>query len=329
MTWDSVPWFVGGGAQHSPEIARLLAYAATSGSEGIVLPTDLKVSPLDVPGASVSVSSGAALILNRAAGGTAQTYAARLVTADEIGVAATGSGAGRSDLVVAQIEDPFMPGEPWQDPADPAVGPYVFTRIVPNVPAGTTRLQDVPGYEGRSAITLARLDLPASTGTVTAAMITDLREIATPHSQRATMHAQSAGQSDTVAVNGLTQGVYTNWPKVAKWDVIVPPWATHAHVRGDVVSYRLMGQGFANGRIRAAFAGGAGTASSFDENWTGSPHRNGLAFASVIPIPRDKRGTKQTLTFEAMRSTYAASGQIDADLYTVSIADIEFVERPE
>lgn len=94
-----------------------------------------------------------------------------------VAIAATGSAGGRSDLIVAQVEDPNMAGEPWQTPTNPAVGPYIFTRVIPNVPAGTTSLRPL-GYSGRSAIVLARVDLPASTGTVTASMITDLRELA-------------------------------------------------------------------------------------------------------------------------------------------------------
>ena len=61
MSFDSVPWFVGGGALHSPEVARLLAHAATSGAAGVVTPADLAVSALPVPGASVRVAVGGAL----------------------------------------------------------------------------------------------------------------------------------------------------------------------------------------------------------------------------------------------------------------------------
>lgn len=223
MSWDSVPWFVGGGAEHSPEVARLLAYAATGGAEGIVDPGGLKVTPLAVPGQAVSVSVGAALILNRAAGGASQTYAARLPSADTVDIVETGSSAGRSDLIVAQIEDPFMAGERWQEPSDPKVGPYVFTRVIPNVPAGTRRLQDVSGYSGRSAITLARIDIPASTGTVTAGMITDLRNLARPR--------QSA---ETYADLGATASKLTSTSKAVfpsyRPSAVVPSWATHVRV---------------------------------------------------------------------------------------------------
>src|SRR5690606_29700444 len=130
MTWDAVPWFVGGGAEHSPEVARLLAYAATGGAEGIVLPTDLRVAPLSAPGSGVRVLPGAAPVRTRASGGALQTYVARLPVANTVSISATGSGAGRSDLIVARIEDPYVAGTPYQEPENPASGPYVFTRVI-------------------------------------------------------------------------------------------------------------------------------------------------------------------------------------------------------
>lgn len=235
---DPVPWLVGGGAQHSPEVARLLAFAATGGAEGVVNVSDLKVMPLSVPGTAVEALPGAALVRNRGAGGDSQTYVARNVTATQVEIVATGSSGGRSDLIVVQVEDPNVAGEPWQSPPDPAVGPYVFVRVIPNVPAGTTRLQDVPGYEGRSAVTLARVDLPASTGTVTAEMITDLRKVAVPRIvQRMFVYDPP---NDRHMVAGSTD--WQPWPLVGDGQgrfgqVDVPEWATRARV---LVSYTGM-----------------------------------------------------------------------------------------
>lgn len=324
--WDNTPWFVGGGAQHSPEVARLLAYAATAGAEGVVTPGDLKVQALSVPGGSVRVAPGAALVRSRASGGDSQSYVARNPSEDTVAIAATGSGAGRTDLIVAQVEDPFMAGEPWQGPTNPAVGPYVFTRVISNVPAGTTLLQQVPGFEGRSAVTLARVTLPASTGTVTAAMITDLRKVARPRSLQVTLSAASSGGPSAGAVDPLNTTGFVAWPDAATWAVEVPEWATHVQVRGDVVSYVLK---VANttGQVRAKLFGAGGVAASFDENWTGGPNRGTLAFASSFTIPTASRGTTQTLVFEGLRSAGGGTGYIDADLYTSSLATVVFSER--
>ena len=94
MAWDSTPWFVGGGAHHSPEVARVLAYAASSGAEGIVTPEALRVRPLAVPGTSVRIAPGACLIVNRYPGGAWQTYVGRNPVEHTVPITAAGAGGG-------------------------------------------------------------------------------------------------------------------------------------------------------------------------------------------------------------------------------------------
>lgn len=300
--WDSVPWFVGGGAQHSPEVARLLAYAATSGAEGIVAPEDLKVAPLDVPGGAVRVLPGAALVLNRAAGGGQQTYVARLPEADQVEIASTGSSGGRSDLIVAQIEDPFLPGEPWPEPDDPTVGPYVGTEVIPNVPAGTTRLQDVPGYEGRSAITLARVDLPSSTGTVTAGMITDLRKVAVPR-ERTEVRAMNVLGDDKYIITAESEppnGGQT-WPAQAEdigIEIDIPEWATVVKVIA-IWGGVAMPAGDVYGRFWVQVARSSNPnnfkteRAGYNSNNKGEFSRETWLVSDTKPIPAVLRGTRQ------------------------------------
>lgn len=243
MTFDPVPWLVGGGAQHSPEVARLLAYASTGGAEGIVTPGDLKVTPTGVPSSSIRVLAGAGLILSRAAGGSQQTYVARNVSEDVVSIGATGSGSGRSDLIVARIEDPFMAGEPWADPSDPKVGPYVYTRVIPNVSPTTTTAP-----AGSSAIVLARIDIPANTSTITAGMIKDLRKLALPRSSREVFMSAPAPE---VAMNDTNGTVWPNFRPI----VTVPAWATAAYVICTLSSIGQRG-GAAQGLFTAVLGGG-------------------------------------------------------------------------
>lgn len=322
MAWDSVPWFIGGGAQHSPEVARLLAYAATSGAEGIIEPGDLKVSALSVPGGAVNIAPGAALIRNRATGGDQQTYIGRNPVQDSVQIAAT-SGSKRSDLIVAQIEDPFMAGEPWQDPADPAVGPYVFTRVIPNVPAGTTSLQGIPEYSGRSAVVLARVDLPASTGTVTAAHIVDLRKLALPRSYREV-------QMEQVSINqDLTSSSEVKYPNTEPY-FQVPTWATHAFVQ-----FRLSGIAVVNGALEGWFRVGygplGGTATKYGESLyfdfnapTGGVSREEVVVSAFIPIPEADRGAMRVLRLYARKG---GTGVLRTHNGTQAAIDIQFYER--
>lgn len=327
MPLDSVPWFVGGGAEHSPEVARTLAYAATGGKRGIITPGDLKVTATAVPGSTVQVSVGAAVIPSRNSTGLNQSYIARMNTADTVSIAPTSSSGQRSDLIVIQIEDPWVSGEPWQDPADPTVGPYVFTRVISNVPAGTTDINAVSGYEGRTAIPLARIDIPASTGTITQAMIKDLRTIANPRSQRVFV----SGTPTTAQVT-LDTNVWRTFPSNPITGIAIPSWATHAAIRVDTTIRFVSGDGYSNFQ---SFLGPAGqldsttlfTDQQLDSTTAGGQYRQPLVMPSngVWPIPTALRGTTATITSRVRgKSNGGVIGTSSADYY---FADITFLEQ--
>lgn len=328
MAWDSVPWFVGGGAQHSPEVARAFAFAATSGASGVATATDLSVAPLATPGASVRVLPGVALILNASTGGEEQTYTARLPQEDTVAIAATDSSGSRNDLVIARVEDPFMAGEPWQQPADVTVGPYVYTRVLSNVPASAIAspqaAADYVEAQGFSAIPLAGISLPASTATVTSGDIVDLRTVADPRSKRDIENIPSTGTPAVGAVNALTSSTYGTWPAAATVSVYIPKWATKAHIRADVVQYVVKG-GNTTGTLRANLGGLVTQVTSFDENYSGNAFRNALTIAGTVDIPANLRGTTQTFKVEGRRSQN--TGYIDADAYTTSLLDVTFAEE--
>lgn len=328
MSWDSVPWFIGGGAQHSPEIARLLAYAATSAAEGVVEPGDLKVSALSVPGASVNIAPGAALIRSRATGGAQQTYVARNPIQDSVSIAAT-SGSKRSDLIVAQIEDPFMAGEPWQDPADPTVGPYVFTRVIPNVPAGTKSLQGISAYSGRSAIVLARVDVPASTAAITSAMITDLRSVAQPKNrQEAWVAVGPAGYGNTFAT---ADGVWKTLATVTT-SAQIPEWATRGLVRLSVSGLGVYG-GEWRGHARVTITTSAGAVSTREfaiaENATGVPSpgtRLSLPLADFVGPLSAHAGKTATVKVE-IRKAGGQPGLLSYGETTISAVDVSWLQE--
>jgi hypothetical protein len=324
VSWDNVPWFVGGGAEHSPEVARLMAYVAFRGNEGVLAAGDLKVTALAIPGGAVRVAPGACSILNRATGGAYQAYAGRLPSEDSgVSVPPTGAGAGRSDLVVARVEDPFLPGEPWADPSDPKVGPYIYTRVIPNVPSSTTSVAGLGlGY---SAIALARIDLPATTGTVTDAMIVDLRKIANPRRERA-VFTTTQGSSQA-----LSSASFVSWPSAGSWSVTIPGWATQAIIRGNVGGVPIpalssTAAGTVYGQLRASLGGTATNWTPWDETVPAGANvdRKFWACADTITIPAAARGTTATIRLEALRS----GGNVNptADARTSATIDVEFVE---
>lgn len=248
MALDGVPWAIGGDAEHGPSVARQLAYLATNGNEGIVGPGDLKVTALPVAGAGVQVAAGGASILNRVS--SQEAYTVRNPNADttSVKIAATGSSGGRSYLVICRVDNPYVDGNA-QVPADAAKGPYDRFDVIAGVPAGTTRLQDIAQYAGVSAITLARIDLPASTGTVTSGMITDLRVLANPH--ETTIVSANLG----TVTGTMNSTAYQAFPPYQP-TVDVPIWATHARV--DVTISQVSAAGNSNGFVNLSARDTAG-----------------------------------------------------------------------
>src|SRR5512139_2547798 len=179
MSWEGVPWMIGGGAEHPEEVGRLLAYAAAGAGEGVVGPTDCKVVPSGVPDGNIHIQPGAVAVLNRFTGGGQQAYLVRNVGDEVKAMTPQGSSGVRYDLVCVIVEDPQYPGQPA--PASIPDGPYARTVIYEDVPAATKSLAEVDPDQAGYA--LARVKFDASDGTVNAADITDLRELVAPRTK--------------------------------------------------------------------------------------------------------------------------------------------------
>lgn len=306
MGWDSVPWAVGGGAVHSSEIARLVTFLATGGREGVFGATDLKVTPLAVPGEGVLIAAGACAIRNRASGTAYDSYVARMPTQDEVDTTPNGPSAPRSDLVVARIENPYLAGEPWSVPLNIETGPYVYTRVIENV-ADTTK--NVASLDlGYSAIALARIDFPINTGTVTAGMIKDLRSVINPAALTPSVAPDADDEYGGEPMNfkmvlvpntvddviDYTQLTFHDFPDSANWQVRFPTWATYTEfdIRLQNVFIR---DGNAWGEIRLLINGVVAATSNYDFNfWEGDPHKAIFTVGGGYVVPEEIRGKKVT-----------------------------------
>ncbi|UVF61143.1 minor tail protein [Arthrobacter phage Aoka] len=318
MALDNTPWFIGGGAQHSPEVARTLAFASTRGAEGIVGIGDLKVQAQAVANGTVRVSTGAAIILNRYAGGGQQSYGLRNATQTDVAITATGSGAGRTDLIIARVLDPQYEGAA---PADPVTFQYSRIVVVQGVPAGTKTAAEL--NLGYPAIALAKVTLPVSTATITAGMITDLRKVANPRRDRAMVTVfPSATQS-------IPTAGYSSWPiQTAQRPLVpVPSWAT----RVDIVAH-LSG-------VKFVQSGGAATTAGIRTGFGSSlPAQNGIIVQDAVDtsgryhytlvgthiVDASMRGTDQYINLQGVRT--AGSGLWTADYQTSIVIDWEFSE---
>lgn len=318
--FDPVPWFVGGGAQHSPEVARLLPFALSNGAEGIVAPGDLKVAPLSTPGTSIRVLTGSALVVNRAPGQTQQTYIVRNPTETVLPIAATPSGSGRSDLIVVRVEDPYVPGQPYAVPEDRANGPYVFARVIPNVPADTVSAAGLAGA-GDSVLALARIDIPAGTGTITENMIKPLRKLALPRTHRAMEWAMPTTEDPMQSTLGRS------WPDYRP-TISVPVWATGAMVRCDLVSVGQRG-GAAQGIFTTVLGGHRQTNTGWDRDapQTGGSRFNLVSVGGFNDI-RDIAGQNVLVQMEARQIEVANNpGYLVTVDGTTIVFDIQFFEQ--
>ncbi|NEA53601.1 hypothetical protein G3I60_05370 [Streptomyces sp. SID13666] len=325
MGWDSVPWFTEGGAEHSSEVARLLAYAAFSGSEGTIGSADLQVRALASPAAAVQILPGACAILNRAAGATYQAYAGRLPVAEQIPIAGTGAAA-RSDLIVARIENPNSYGETWPNPSNPATGPYVFTRVISGVPATTKSVRQIRPTD--SAITLARIDIPANTSTVTGSMVKDLREMANPRRRRVVRAVRGVFPADEVG--NVRNPEWEEFPNGCRWPIEIPEWATSATVMVTWAGLNQRNAKDSYGYLRGNLGGLLTPNSVYDVNWVGNPIRVHCMAGGSVSIPAAMRGTVQDLVMEG--SGYAGTniqGVLEANTGSSMFADVEFVESAQ
>lgn len=320
--WDLVPWMIGGGVKHSLSIARLLSYAAFNGVEGIVGSKDLQVTQLASPGAGVRVWPGACSIKNRQNNAVYEAYAARLPYEDQVDIASTG-GAARSDMIVARIEDPFVPGSPWTAPTQAAIdngtAEFVRTAVISGVAANATA---VPPELGYSAIPLARIDLPAGTSAVTQDMITDLRRMTTSRNEKVEKVIYPA------AARTLSSTVYGNWPSDANQTVEVPPWATHVQgkaILGGVVYGPGASAGYAHLLLDTVALGGA-TFFDFPDPATASDRATVLVAGAKTPVPTALRGTSVTAQIEARR--YSGSNLIAGTGTGISF-ELTFSQAPE
>lgn len=322
MAFDFTPWVVGGGATHSPEVIRNALYASTQGSEGIVAAADLKVAPLSTPGSSVRVLPGSGLVLNRANGGAQQTYAFRAPTETNVAIAATGSTAGRSDMVVVRVEDPFVAGSTYATPANPATAQYVFPRVLSNVPASAVASPEaarlyLAGIGAQSMIALGGVTLPASTGTVTGSHLTDLRYLALPRTSRELLSAQP-----TVAV--LSSTTFVRWP-LYNPRIVIPVWATWASIVATVSGAGVTSNVDGAARVRMGDLTGGNYIIDIDIN-SGAPtrgQRETLIISGSGFISATDRGRDVELVIEALRS----GGSIGTNDGTHVIYDVQFSER--
>lgn len=310
MSLYRVPILVNG-ATHSAEQFRAMVQDLARGAEGITQGGDLKVTQLSTPGTSVQVGDGSGVVRGRVSPFQG-TYSVRNQGAATVPIAATG-GAGRSDMVILRIEDPEYEGS-----LDPAVDQINYFQVISGVSSSATTIPD-----GRTGIPLARIDIPASTSTITNAMIVDVRKVANPRQQRTQLIQSPTALSTDISG---TSGTFTNFSTATGWSVPIPDWASTAILFLSVGQIRYNTDSYF-GKIRATFGASLTVQPvNLDDNQTGV-RRGTVVLGDTLTIPSAYRGTTQTLRFQAS-GVSPNPGKVGVDGSTTFIADVTFYEAP-
>ncbi|MGW1814151.1 hypothetical protein ACWCQM_11395 [Streptomyces sp. NPDC002125] len=299
------------GATHPAQQFRMLVRDLARGAEGITQGTDLKVTQLSTPGTSVQVGDGSGVVRGRV-NAFQGTYSACNIGAVSVPIAATG-GAGRSDMVILRVEDPEYEGS-----ISPVTGEVAYFQVISNVSSSATTIPD-----GRTGIPLARIDIPASTSTITNAMIKDIRTIANPRRDRQLLTQFPASQATSIT---NSNGVWQTFSTAAGWNIAIPTWASTARIRIDIAQIKYTTAQFI-GALRATF-GASLTLQQviLDDNQT-AIRRQVAVVADTLTIPDAYRGTTQLLRPQATGTT-GNTGAVTVDASSTLIADIEFFEAP-
>lgn len=321
MAVDPVPYVVHG-AKHSADIFRQAHYDATGGAHGISSVGALRVKQTGTPSTQVQVAPGGATILNSYSGGSGQSYSFRNASTTLVDVPASDSTGAKSWWIIACIEDPQFGG---QAPATPESGPYSFLRCV----AKNSTI--AYPYE-----LLAEIVVPASTATITNAMIASKREVARPRTKpELRTYALLAGDTTALTNTNAYPGGAT-WPVAVEeaWgEIPIPSWATRAKVIMMWTGVRTF-DGNAFGGIWVQ----VGQTSNPDNRKTqyvaynsANPSdvtRDVLVAADNIYIPAALRGTSQKFYPRGNRDS-AGPGRFSLDGASSMVLQVEFMEQAD
>ena len=342
MAHDLVPFFLEQpGVDHPSSSARTVAWAASGGQRGVVGSSSYGVVAQNVPGGSVQVRPGAAVIPSTYPGALCESYVTRNRSATNVPIRATGSGGGRTDAIIVRIDDT---GQAGQTPAD--LSTYEFSRLQV-IEGVSSALSDTDGLNlAYPALLLATVTLPASTGTVTAAMVKDRRRIALARSDEDVFPRPTVSSDPATALSLTSTSLFPDgewWPNVGGplndgvfW-IDIPKWCTRMQLRGEWLSVRTP-TGTWCGQVWLAWGPDAKTDKpkyttqgfQWDADETAGTYRQNLIVHDEVAVPAALRGTRQPVTFRGNRVNAAGkNGRLTLTATSGTVFSVKFLERPE
>lgn len=314
----------------------------TGGGSGVAQSGDLKITQLDTPGAGVKIAAGDDLVQCRAPGRERETYGVPLFTSQNymgdsgVGLPGTGSSGGRRDMIIHEILDPDLPRH-YTPVEDWPAGAVSKLSVVPGVSSTARRVSDVPELNEVTCYALAAINYPASTSTVTDAMVEDLRDIMKPDSWRVfrTVDLSAAQKLSSTTAFPAGGQAFPLELEAADRNIDIPIWATHANVLLILGSVRMPAGSNAAGTYWVQIGGNAhpdavrSTQGAFQGDGQSNDSRETWMNAGKMSIPASMRGTRQGFFPKARLS----SAQVEAmrpELNTTSsvLLDVEFLQEP-
>lgn len=297
---DSAVWASDGEHRMSSEQARVLSWIGSGGQTGVVGPGSLEVRPTPTPGGEVQILPGAFTIQATPGGSVGytsapwQSYVRGLAQTLTVPIRATGSSGGRTDVVGIVIDDPVYEGTAEGMSQDDWDSHQFFRpHVVENAPPGAARPESFANLQ-RPFLPLARITIPASTATITASMITDIRFIAWSRDWQHPPLLRSVQQGYRISSSE------TGWRELEQISGIrVPQWATRVKVSGEIIGAAVE-SGMLRGDVRVRFNAGGSSLVTSDIPWRspdGGSSRLEIPVAGEIPLQEQHRGREAHMRF--------------------------------
>lgn len=325
MANESVVWAVNG-ASHDAQLAREQTWINTGGQTGIVGPASLEVRAQPTPGGSVRVMPGGFAIAATPGGSVGytnapwQSYGKAVYQTTTVAIAPTGSSGSRTDVVGIIINDPQYEGTSGS--VDYETHQFWSFHVIQNANAFSNRAEQF-GLS-RPFLPLAQVTIPANTATITNAMITDLRFLAVERSAQDSV-VQRPSEDRTLNVFSTPQ--YVSLDQINS--IVIPQWATHVKLDGEIVGAAATGSGDVNGITRFAFSPGSGNkyTGSVPFNESNSWSRFSLPAFGTIALDDNDRGRRAFIRFQVQRTSGAGGLSITSGLSAYRLR-VSFVENP-
>lgn len=328
------------GARTPASLQRLGNRAAVKQS-GVINVGDLKVIPLAAPGAGVRISAGGGVIENRYVSNSGQAYIVENQAAMDLtnasvdlpgGFPATNPGVAQSHLVCVTVGDPLYTtaGHAWLTDANKPATPtaaltyqYVRPFIIRNVPAGTTRVEDLPSPPPYPCYALSRLDLASNWTTITGgAQIVDLRRVVNPRENIREWNAVAS--NDTLST--ANQVTFEYFPDNSNSNIAIPDWATVVYIDAWLQGMKDTASDDTNATFRVwCQTGGWGTGGfKYSQQVAG---RYPVLMAERVIVPAAQRGTAQAFQIQAVPTDAASQGDLVVDGNSNYHIRLRFVEE--